>query len=78
MILKDVILVILISQQQVSCKNCVAAFGRGSGDIVPDNVVCTADESLITVCRLNGFEQDNFGHDEDVVVICCECKILSN
>lgn len=46
----------------------VAAFGRGSGDIVLDNVVCTSDESSIAVCRHNGFGQDNCGHDEDVVV----------
>lgn len=78
MILNDVILVILILQPKVSCNNCVAAFCRGSGDFVLDNVVCTGDESLITVCRLNGFEQDNFEHDEDVVVICCECKISLN
>lgn len=78
MILKDDILVILILQQQVSCNNCVAAFGRGSGDIVPDNVVCTSVESSIAVCRHNGFGQDNCGHDEDVGVICCECKISLN
>lgn len=67
MILKDVILVILISQQQVSCNNCVAAFGRGSGDI-----------ASIAVCRHNRFGQDNCRHDEDVGVICCECKISLN
>lgn len=71
MILKDVILVILILQQQVSCNN-------GFGDFVLDNVVCTGDESSIAVCRHNGFGQDHCGHDEDVGVICCECKISLN
>lgn len=78
MILKDVILVILILQQQVSCNNCVVAFGRGLGDFVLDNVVCTGVESSIAVCRHNGFGQDNCRHDEDVGVICCECKISLN
>lgn len=56
----------------------VAAFGRGSGDIVLDNVICTSDESSIAVCRHNGFEQINCEHDENVGVIYCECKISLN
>lgn len=47
-----------------------AAFGRGSGEIVLDDVVCTGDEYSIAVCRHNGFGQDNCGHHEDVGVIC--------
>lgn len=55
-----------------------AAYGRGSGDIVLDNVICTGDECSIACCRHNGFRQHNCGHGEDVGVICLCLMVIGD
>ncbi|XP_056006696.1 deleted in malignant brain tumors 1 protein-like [Ostrea edulis] len=53
-----------------------AYFGRGSGEIVLDNVRCRGDESSLALCRHNGFGQENCGHHEDVGVICLNIRLV--
>ena len=47
-----------------------ARFGRGSGEILLDNVHCSGSESLIMNCPHNGWGVHNCGHNEDASVIC--------
>ncbi|KAF6716083.1 Deleted in malignant brain tumors 1 protein [Oryzias melastigma] len=61
--------------KQLGCGHAVSAptgahFGRGSGPIWLDNVVCTGEESALTHCTHNGFGINNCGHGEDAGVIC--------
>ena len=45
-------------------------FGRGTGDIILDNLHCTGNETNLFDCTHNGIGQHNCGHHEDVGVIC--------
>uniref|UniRef100_A0A673B6Z5 SRCR domain-containing protein n=1 Tax=Sphaeramia orbicularis TaxID=375764 RepID=A0A673B6Z5_9TELE len=45
-------------------------FGRGSGPIWLDDVMCRGEEPVLTHCRHNGFGKNNCGHDEDAGVTC--------
>ena len=47
-----------------------ARFGRGSGEILLDNVGCSGSESTIVNCRHNGWGLHNCQHSEDASVIC--------
>ncbi|XP_056150146.1 deleted in malignant brain tumors 1 protein-like [Lampris incognitus] len=47
-----------------------AHFGKGSGPIWLDNVVCTGQESALTQCSHFDFGENNCGHGEDASVIC--------
>lgn len=47
-------------------------YGRGSGDILLDNVVCNGDESSLLNCSHNPLRQNNCdrNHSEDAGVVC--------
>ena len=48
-----------------------AHFGRGSGEILLDNVGCSGSESLIVKCpSYAGWRMHNCNHYEDASVIC--------
>ena len=47
-----------------------ARFGRGSGEILLDDVGCSGSESLIENCPHNGLGKHNCEHSEDASVIC--------
>ena len=47
-----------------------ARFGRGSGEILLDDVGCSGSESLIENCPHSGWRKHNCGHHEDASVIC--------
>ena len=45
-------------------------FGRGSGDIMLDNVVCNGQEQDLLLCSHDGIMSSNCDHSEDAAVIC--------
>ena len=47
-----------------------AEFGRGSGRIWMDNVLCTGLENSLDECNFNGWGQHNCYHGEDAGVVC--------
>ena len=47
-----------------------ASFGRGSGTIWLDNVLCTGLESGLGECDHNGWGAHNCAHSEDAGVVC--------
>ena len=47
-----------------------AHYGRGSGDILLDNVQCSGTEASLFDCHHNGIGIENCGHNEDVGVEC--------
>nr|XP_061806380.1 deleted in malignant brain tumors 1 protein-like [Nerophis lumbriciformis] len=63
--------------RQLGCGHAVSApgnahFGRGTGPIWLDNVVCEGQELAITHCNHQPFGENNCGHSEDAGVICLE------
>uniref|UniRef100_A0A673B6Z1 Soluble scavenger receptor cysteine-rich domain-containing protein SSC5D n=1 Tax=Sphaeramia orbicularis TaxID=375764 RepID=A0A673B6Z1_9TELE len=64
--------------RQLGCGHAIYAhsssrFGRGSGPIWLDDVMCGGEELFLTHCHHNGFGKNNCGHDEDAGVTCVEC-----
>jgi hypothetical protein len=49
---------------------CCAAFGRGTGDILLDDLGCTGTEDSLFDCSNRGIGVHNCGHSEDVGVVC--------
>ena len=47
-----------------------AYFGRGSGNILLDNLQCTGTETSLFRCPHNGLYSHNCGHGEDAGVTC--------
>uniref|UniRef100_A0A8C2UVM9 DMBT1-like protein n=1 Tax=Chinchilla lanigera TaxID=34839 RepID=A0A8C2UVM9_CHILA len=61
--------------RQLECGQAVAApgnayFGRGSGDIVLDNIQCSGSENHLGQCPSSGWSDHNCGHHEDAGVVC--------
>uniref|UniRef100_A0A673BAX1 Soluble scavenger receptor cysteine-rich domain-containing protein SSC5D n=1 Tax=Sphaeramia orbicularis TaxID=375764 RepID=A0A673BAX1_9TELE len=61
--------------RQLGCGHAIYAhsssrFGRGSGPIWLDDVMCGGEELFLTHCHHNGFGKNNCGHDEDAGVTC--------
>lgn len=48
----------------------LAGYGRGSGPITLDNVVCTGSEARLIDCPANPIGTHNCDHGEDAGVIC--------
>uniref|UniRef100_A0A673B5P1 SRCR domain-containing protein n=1 Tax=Sphaeramia orbicularis TaxID=375764 RepID=A0A673B5P1_9TELE len=68
--------------RQLGCGHAIHAhsgshFGRGSGPIWLDDVMCGGEEPILTHCRHNGFGKSNCKHDEDAGVICFGEKHLN-
>ncbi|XP_062566592.1 deleted in malignant brain tumors 1 protein-like [Saccostrea cucullata] len=53
-----------------------AAYGRGSGNIVLDDVSCRGDETSLALCNHNAFLQNNCDHGEDVGIICFDIRLV--
>ena len=49
---------------------CCAAFGRGTGDILLDDLGCTGSENSLFSCPNRGIGVHNCAHSEDVGVVC--------
>lgn len=49
---------------------CCGAFGRGTGDILLDDLGCTGTEVSLFSCPNRGIGVHNCGHSEDVGVVC--------
>eukprot|EP00057_Strongylocentrotus_purpuratus_P006345 XP_011660819.1 PREDICTED: galectin-3-binding protein-like [Strongylocentrotus purpuratus] len=49
-----------------------AEFGQGSGDIIFDNVECSAGDTALEYCRSNAPFDNNCSHAEDAGVRCTE------
>ena len=49
---------------------CCAAFGRGTGDILLDDLGCTGTEDSLFNCPNRGIGVHNCAHSEDVGVVC--------
>ncbi|XP_013358475.1 PREDICTED: deleted in malignant brain tumors 1 protein [Chinchilla lanigera] len=63
--------------RQLECGQAVAApgnayFGRGSGDIVLDNIQCSGSENHLGQCPSSGWSDHNCGHHEDAGVVCSD------
>ncbi|XP_075939995.1 scavenger receptor cysteine-rich type 1 protein M130-like [Anarhichas minor] len=61
--------------RQLGCGHAVsvpgsAHFGRGTGPIWLDDVMCTGEEAALTHCRHPVFGEHNCGHGEDAGAIC--------
>ncbi|XP_031571603.1 deleted in malignant brain tumors 1 protein-like [Actinia tenebrosa] len=56
---------------------CCAAFGKGSGPILLDNVHCQGHEESLFHCQHNGWRSHNCGHGEDAGVVCGKPKIYT-
>ncbi|XP_076026959.1 scavenger receptor cysteine-rich domain-containing group B protein-like isoform X2 [Genypterus blacodes] len=61
--------------RQLGCGEAIvslnsAHFGRGTGPIWMDNVMCSGTEVALTQCTHAGFGENNCGHGEDASVIC--------
>eukprot|EP00118_Oscarella_pearsei_P020627 m.224758 g.224758 ORF g.224758 m.224758 type:complete len:1431 (+) comp40003_c2_seq6:15-4307(+) len=52
-----------------------AYFGRGSGHIWMDDIVCRGQETNLTRCRFNGWGIHNCGHNEDASVVCQRLRL---
>ena len=48
----------------------IARFGRGSGEILLDDVGCSGSESTIVNCQYRGWGVEDCSHSEDASVIC--------
>nr|XP_023417283.1 deleted in malignant brain tumors 1 protein [Cavia porcellus] len=63
--------------RQLECGQAVAApgnayFGRGSGDILLDNIQCSGSENHLGQCPSSGWSDHNCGHHEDAGVVCSD------
>ena len=47
-----------------------AHFGRGTGKILLDDVVCTGTEKSLLYCKHSGIHKHNCGHNEDIGIVC--------
>ena len=54
----------------------MAAFGRGNGTILMDNVECVGTEQSLAQCKFNGWTISNCDHGEDASVICQDSKFF--
>ncbi|KAG9264046.1 deleted in malignant brain tumors 1 protein-like [Astyanax mexicanus] len=68
--------------RQMGCGRAIsvhkyAHFGKGTGPILLDNVLCSGSESSITECRHNGFGRHDCSHGEDAGVTCSDIRLVN-
>lgn len=51
-----------------------AVFGKGSGQVLLDDVKCRGDEASIMLCPHKGLHYHNCDHSQDVGVVCSNGK----
>lgn len=62
-----------------STSRCCAAFGRGTGQIVLDNLACVGTETSLFNCPANAIGVHNCAHSEDVGIVCqCMWIVATN
>ena len=46
--------------------------GKGTGNILLDDVQCTGSESALSECRHSGWGRGDCGYNRDAGVVCCK------
>ena len=59
-----------LGYHRAAAANQRAYFGRGSGDILLDDLECTGSEGSLFQCPHNGIYSHNCAHSEDAGVTC--------
>ena len=53
-------------------------YRSGEGSILFTSVVCNGDEESFLLCKLKYDPADDCTHDDDLAIICYECKYIED